>query len=78
MSVAYTIRIPEEEDKALAMLAKRTERKKAYFIRKAITHYLQELKEDSEDLNDALKAFEDERPNISWEEVQRDCGLLED
>jgi len=78
MSVAYTVRIPEEDDEILSLLAKQMERNKAYLIRKAITNYIRELKEDQEDLNDALKALQDNKPNISWEEVQRDCGLLDD
>lgn len=78
MSVAYTIRIPKEEDGILSALAKQMERNKAYLIRKAIKNYIQDLKEEQEDLSDALVALQDKRPNILWEEVQKNCDLLED
>jgi hypothetical protein len=54
------------------------ERNKAYLIRKAIKNYAQDLKEEQEDLNDALIALQDKRPNILWEEVQKNCDLLKD
>ena len=78
ISIAYTVRIPEEDDKTLTLLAKQMERNKAYLIRKAVKNYIQHLKEDQEDLNDALKALEKSTTNITWAEVQRNCDLLED
>ena len=77
MSVAYTVRLPEQQDRDLTILAEQMDRKKSYLIRKAVEQYVQELKQDQEDLQNALKVLKDNKPNIPWEEVQRNCGLLE-
>jgi RHH-type rel operon transcriptional repressor/antitoxin RelB len=71
------IRISEELSNVLVKSAKYLDRPKGYLVRKALEVYLQELQEDIEDYNDAVEALKDNSPNISWEQVQRDCGLLE-
>jgi predicted transcriptional regulator len=76
MSVV-TANIPDELNKALTEVAKSTERSKSHIILKAIQNYVLELQEDIEDYNDAIEALKDDGPTISWEEVQRNCGLLE-
>jgi len=75
---ALNIRISDELSNVLAKSAKYLDRPKGYVVRKALESYLQELQEDIEDYNDAIEASKDNSPNISWEQVQRDCGLLED
>ncbi|NQV77261.1 MAG: hypothetical protein HQ490_02775 [Lutibacter sp.] len=76
MSVV-TARIPDALDKDLTEVAKSMERSKNFIILKAIQNYVLELQEDIEDYNDAMEALKDNSPTISWEEVQRNCGLLE-
>jgi len=76
MSVV-TARIPDALDKDLTEVAKSMERSKNFIILKAIQNYVLELQEDIEDYNDAIEALKDNSPTISWEEVQRNCGLLE-
>ena len=76
MSVV-TARIPDALDKDLTEVAKSMERSKNFIILKAIQSYVLELQEDIEDYNDAMEALKDNSPTISWEEVQRNCGLLE-
>lgn len=74
MSV-ITARISDKLDKALTTVAKSTERSKSFIISKAIQNYVLELQED---YNDAIEILARNESRISWEEVQRDCGLLED
>jgi len=74
------IRIPETLNNNLTSLANDLDRSKGYIVRKALEAYLQELMEDIEDYKEALEALEalkDDSPNISWEQVQGECGLLE-
>ena len=76
-----TARIPDELNNALTEVAKHTERSRSYIILKAIQNYVLELQEDIEDIRDADEAIariEAGGKIYSWEEVQRECGLLED
>jgi len=77
MSV-ITARIPDTLNKALTEVAKSMERPKSFIILKAIQNYVLELQEDIEDYNDAIEILARNEPRVSWEEVQRNCGLLED
>jgi hypothetical protein len=77
MSV-ITARISDDLDKALTAVAKSTERSKSFIVSKAIQNYVLELQEDIEDYNDAIEILARNEPRVSWEEVQRNCGLLED
>ncbi len=72
------IRIPDDLNKDLKLIAKSTARSKSYIIRKAIQNYVLELQKDIEDYNDAMKKLKQSNKTVSWEEVQRNCGLLED
>jgi predicted transcriptional regulator len=73
-----TARIPDDLNAALTEVAKQTERSKSHIILKAIQSYVLELQEDIEDYNTALEVLTQNNPRVSWEEVQRNCGLLED
>lgn len=73
-----TARISDDLDKALTEVAKKSERSKSFIISKAIQNYVLELQEDIEDYNDAIAILAQDHTRISWEEVQRECGLLED
>jgi predicted DNA-binding protein len=73
-----TARIPNDLNAALIKVAKQTERSKSYIILKAIQKYVLELQEDIEDYNDAMEVLTQNNPRVSWREVQRNCGLLED
>ena len=70
--------VSDELYKSLNDVAKQLQRSSSYIIREAIASYIEEMKEDIEDYNDAVEASKDNSSNISWEEVQRNCGLLED
>jgi len=77
MSV-ITARISDDLNKALTSVAKKSERSKSFIISKAIQNYVLELQENIEDYNDAIAILAKDNTRVSWEEVQRDCGLLED
>ena len=77
MSV-ITARISDDLDKALTAVAKSTERSKSFIVSKAIQNYVLELQENIEDYNDAERILAQNNPTYSWEQVQRECGLLED
>jgi predicted DNA-binding protein len=76
--VALNIRISDELSDILTKSAKYLDRPKGYVVRKALEVYLLELQEDIEDYNDAIEILAQNNPTVSWEEVQRNCGLLED
>ncbi len=76
--VALNVRIPDELNNILVSSAKKLERPKGYIVRKALEGYLQELQEDMEDYSEALKRLNQHNKTIPWEQVQRECGLLED
>lgn len=73
-----TARIPDDLNEALTKVAKQTERSKSHIILKAIQNYVLELQEDIEDYSDAERILAQNNSTVSWEEVQRNCGLLED
>ena len=73
-----TFQAPDELYTSLFSMAKQLDRSGSSIVRQALITYLQELKEDADDLQGALEALKDNNPNISWEQVQRNCGLLED
>jgi len=77
MSV-ITARISDDLNKALTSVAKKSERSKSFIISKAIQNYVLELQENIEDYNDAIAILAKDNTRTSWEEVQRDSGLLED
>ena len=77
MSV-ITARISDDLNKALTSVAKKSERSKSFIVSKAIQNYVLELQEDIEDYNDAIAILAKDNTRVSWEEVQRDCDLLED
>jgi len=77
MSV-ITARISDDLNKALTSVAKKSERSKSFIISKAIQNYVLELQENIEDYNDAIAILAKDNTRVSWEEIQRDCGLLED
>ena len=72
-----TARIPDSLNKSLTEVAKSMERSKNFIVLKAIQNYVLELQEDIEDYNDAIETLKDDSPTISWNQVQRNCGLLE-
>jgi RHH-type rel operon transcriptional repressor/antitoxin RelB len=63
------IRLPEEMEKRLADLARKTGRSKSYYVREAVMEHL----EDLEDYYLAAARVEEAR--LSLEEVERRLGL---
>lgn len=73
-----SFQVPEELYTSLFRVAKQLDRSGSSIIRQALITYLQELQEDRDNLQGAIEALKDNSPNISWEQVQRNCDLLED
>lgn len=67
--------IPDELYKSLNDVAKQLHRSSSYIIREAIASYVEEIKEDIEDTNDAIKILAMNNPSNSLEEVIKDLGL---
>jgi len=67
------IRLPEEIEKRLEELAKKTGRTKSYYVRQAILEYLEDL-EDYYLAEERLKSF-DESKYIPLEEITKRYGL---
>ena len=72
------VRISDDLNDTLVKSAAYLDRTKGYLVRKALEEYLLELQEDIEDYNDAERILAQNNPTYSWEQVQRECGLLED
>ena len=70
-----TARMPDDLNAALTKVSKQTERYKSHIILKTIQSYVLELQEDIEDYNTAVEVLAQNNPRVSWEEVQRNCGL---
>ncbi len=71
-----TVKIPDDMNAFLEHVAKEEERSKSYYIRKAITQYM----EDMADLRAAKKAMAEHKKNpktYSLEYVMRENGLLD-
>ena len=63
-----SVRLPKEMEERITNLAKSTKRTKSFFIKEALTNYL----EDMEDYYDVLKRKkEKERTLITLEELKR-------
>jgi RHH-type rel operon transcriptional repressor/antitoxin RelB len=72
MSIAISIRIPDELAARLAEIAEETERSKSFHIQKALESYLSELA----DLQVALDRLHDATdPVISHNDMRKDLGL---
>ena len=69
MSIA--IRLPEELDKRLTELAKKTHRSKSYYAREAIENYI----EDMEDYYLGMTVLKSPGKIYTIEEVEKMCGL---
>lgn len=67
--------VSEELYKSLNDIAKQLQRSSSYIIREAITSYIEEMKEDIEDYNDAVEILARNEPTISLEEIERKYGL---
>jgi predicted DNA-binding protein len=67
--------VSEELYKSLNDVAKQLQRSSSYIIREAITSYIEEMKEDIEDYNDAVEILAKNEPTISLEEIEKKYGL---
>ena len=66
-----TVRLPEQIEKRLAALAKKTGRTKTYFVREAILEHLDDL----EDFHLAMARLEENLRGIPLKEMERRLGL---
>lgn len=67
-----SIRLPKKLEEELEIISKRTERPKSYFIRKALEHYLEDLK----DYTIALDRLKDKKAEyLTPEEATKYLGL---
>ncbi len=67
------IRLPEEIEKRLEELAKKTGRTKSYYVRQAILEYLEDM-EDYYLAEERLKSFNDAK-TIPLEEIMKRHGM---
>jgi RHH-type rel operon transcriptional repressor/antitoxin RelB len=67
------IRLPDEIEKRLEKLAKKTGRTKSYYVRQAILEYLEDM-EDYYLAEERLKSF-NEAKTIPLEEIMKRYGL---
>lgn len=67
--------VSDELYKSLNDVAKQLQRSSSYIIREAITSYIEEMKEDIEDYNDAVEILARNEPTIPLEEVMKNLGF---
>lgn len=71
----FSIRLSKDLDARLEALATRTNRAKAYYVKKALTKFL----EDQEEIEWATQAYkeflESDKKTIPWEQVKQELGL---
>ena len=67
--------VSDELYKSLNDVAKQLQRSSSYIIREAITSYIEEMKEDIEDYNDAVEISARNEPTIPLEEVMKNLGF---
>jgi predicted DNA-binding protein len=67
--------VPKQLYVSLHSVAKKLDRSSSSIVRQALTAYLQEIEEDVEDYNDAVKILAMKNPSRSLEEVIKDLGL---
>ena len=61
--------IPDELYKSLHDVAKQLQRSSSYIIREALAAYIEEIKEDMQDTNDAIKILAMNNPSRTLEKV---------
>lgn len=66
------------DDLSLSSMAKQINISENIVIKNASEFYLQELQEDIEDYQEAVKRLSQNNKTIPWEQVKRGCGLLQD
>lgn len=69
--VMLAIRLPEEIEKRLDVLAKKTGRTKTYYVREAVIDHLEEL----EDIYLALQRLESPKKRWSLEDLEKEIDL---
>ena len=67
--------VSDELYKSLNDVAKQLHRSSSYIIREAITSYIEEMKEDIEDYNDAVEILARNEPTTPLEEVMKNLGV---
>lgn len=69
--MTLTVRLPEDIDKRLSILAEQTGRPKSYYVRQAIEEFL----EDQEDYLLAVQRLEKSGRRLSMDEVEKLLSL---
>lgn len=69
--MAIAIRLPEELETKLSTLARKTKRSKSFYVREAISQYL----EDLEDYFTGMEALNKTKRVYSPDEVRKELGL---
>jgi predicted DNA-binding protein len=67
--------VSDELYKSLNDVAKQLQRSSSYIIREAITSYIEEMKEDIEDYNDAVEILARNESSTPLEEVMKKLGF---
>jgi RHH-type rel operon transcriptional repressor/antitoxin RelB len=70
-TMAIAIRLPEELENKLSLLAEKTKRSKSFYVREAIEYYLQ----DMEDYYLGMEILKNPGQIYSMEEVRKLCEL---
>jgi RHH-type rel operon transcriptional repressor/antitoxin RelB len=74
MTATLAIRLPEDLNKRLEDIARRTGRTKTDYVREAILEHL----EDLEDAHLAMERLNNPGKRLSMEEVKKELGLVDD
>lgn len=72
------IEISDELNDFLVTIAKQRDIQEDDIVRKALLTYLEELKEDIEDYNDAIEILAQKNPSYSLEEVMAELGIAKE
>ena len=67
--------IPDELFESLRKVAKQVHRSNSYLIREALANHLAEIKEDTEDTNDAIRILAEGNASFPMEEVFKDLNI---
>lgn len=79
MSTTISVSIPDKLSEMLDILAKKEERSKSYYIKKALEDYFSSKLEDEQDYKDVVESLAEFKASgekgKTWEVLQKELGL---
>ncbi len=79
MSTTISVSIPDKLSEMLDILAKKEERSKSYYIKKALEDYFSSKLEEEEDYKDVVESLAEFKASgengKTWEQLQKELGL---